>query len=645
MRSTLTRMCERLSHRGPDASGSWIDDRLGVALGHRRLSIIDLSHQGAQPMASPCGRYVIVFNGEIYNFQALRLTLEKEGGAPSWRGHSDTEVMLAAVSHWGIEKAVKALVGMFAFALWDIREQRLFLARDRIGEKPLYYGWTEKAFLFGSELKALMAHERWRGEIDRNALTLFLRYNYIPAPFSIFKRIFKVLPGTILSIKVGDTSPPVDYSKPLAPVTYWSLRDVAAQGSANPFKGDEQDAVSELDRLLREAVRRQMVADVPLGAFLSGGIDSSTIVALMQAQSSRPVRTFTIGFQESDYNEAEHARAVALHLGTQHTEMTATPEDALAVIPRLPALYDEPFADASQIPTFLVAEMTRQHVTVSLSGDAGDELFGGYNRYLLTENIWRKCGWMPSSLRTAIGGAVMSLPSSWLDRGFGWLAPQANRYGRKGQMHDKLHKFFSLWSADSPESLYLSLTSCWKEPASVVLNACEPGILMTNPEVWPALPTMFEKMMFLDQTGYLPEDILVKVDRAAMGVSLETRIPLLDHGIVEFAWRIPLSMKLRNGKGKWLLRQVLDSYVPREIMERPKRGFAIPVEAWLRGPLQDWAEVLLDENRLRREGFFRPEPVRKIWHEHLAGQHNWSYRLWGLLMFQAWLEHLPVQVI
>ncbi len=636
----VTRMGDHIAHRGPDDGGVWCDSNAGIALAHRRLSILDLSLAGHQPMVSACRRYVIVFNGEIYNHLDLRKVLDvrplspavthKTGGGVDWRGHSDTETLLAAIAAWGVEETLKQCVGMFAFALWDRQTRSLTLARDRLGEKPLYYGWQGECFLFGSELKSLRAHPAFRGEINRDALALFMRHNAVPAPYSIYQGIHKLPPGTLLFVKPGDHE--------AQPRAYWSAREAAETGQHSPFAGTETEARAALDTVLRQAVAGQMLADVPLGAFLSGGVDSSTVVALMQAQSARPVRTFTIGFHEAGYNEAEHAHAVAAHLGTEHTELYVTAEQAMAVIPRLPALYDEPFADSSQIPTFLVSELARRHVAVSLSGDGGDELFGGYNRYFWATSIWRRIGWAPLSMRAAMAGVLTTLPpSAWngVFKGLARFLPAGWRYANPG---DKLHKLAEILAVRSPEEIYLGLVSHWKRPADVVRGAREPATVLTDPAQWADVPDFESRMMYLDQMTYLPDDILTKVDRAAMGVSLETRVPLLDHRVVEFAWSLPLSMKIRHDQGKWLLRQVLYQYVPPALIERPKMGFGIPLDVWLRGPLRPWAEALLDENRLMREGYFNPTPIREKWADHLAGRRNWSYYLWDVLMFQAWLE-------
>jgi len=623
LQAIVSRMAETLGHRGPDDGGEWVDPREGIALGHRRLSILDLSTEGHQPMHSSCRRYVVIFNGEIYNHLEIRRVLDEELDH-AWRGRSDTEVLLEAICRWGVKEAVKRLNGMFAFALWDRKNRTLSLVRDRLGEKPLYYGWSRGEFLFGSELKALCAHPSFKREIDRDVLVLFLRFGYVPAPYSIYQGIRKLPPGTILTLRSEETNP-----RPL-PVSYWSARKVAEQGVAHPFTGSEDDAICQLETLLRDAVKLRMVADVPLGTFLSGGIDSSIVVALMQTQSDQPVKTFTIGSCTDDYNEAEHAKRVAKHLGTEHTELYVSPEDVIRVIPRLPTLYDEPFSDSSQIPTHLVSELARRHVTVSLSGDGGDELFGGYIRYLFGSSIWAKFGWVPQGLREMMaGGLAMISPQRW-DQVFntvGLILPSKLRQRMPGV---KLHKLAEVINAESPDEMYYGLVSHWKHPASFVLGASEPKTVLSDRKQWPDLADFTQRMMFLDTVTYLPDDILVKLDRASMGVSLEARVPLLDHRVVEFSWRMPLSMKIRDGQGKWLLRQVLYKYVPKKLIDRPKTGFAIPIDDWLRGPLREWAESLLDEGRLRREGFFNPEPIRTKWAEHLSGKYN--------LMFQAWNE-------
>lgn len=630
LQATVLRMVNTLCHRGPDDGGAWVDEKAGIALGHRRLSIVDLSPEGHQPMHSEYGRYVVVFNGEIYNFLELRRELECLGH--SFLGHSDTEVLLASVKQWGLWQAVERFVGMFAFALWDRREYVLYLVRDRLGIKPLYYGWMGKTFLFGSELKALRFHPDFNGKINRNALALYLRFCYIPAPYSIYEGIYKLPPGTILTLHCADTG-----SDP-TPIPYWSAREVAERGIAVPFTGSVDEAIEHLDSLLRNAIKLRMIADVPLGAFLSGGVDSSTVVALMQAQCSRPVKTFSIGFYEQGYNEANQAKAVAAHLGSDHTELYVTPEQAMAVIPKLPTLYDEPFSDSSQIPTFLVSEFARRKVTVSLSGDGGDEIFAGYNRYFWGRSIWHKIGWMPQNLRGIAAKALTILsPQAW-EAVFSKLDPFLPEKIKQRTPGDKLHKLAEILAVENPDEMYRGLVSTWKEPADVVIDASELPAKLTERDHLAYLPDFTQRMIYLDTVTYLPDDILTKVDRASMGVSLEARVPLLDHRVVEFAWRVPLSMKIRDGQGKWLLRQVLYRYVPRELIERPKTGFGVPIDRWLREPLRDWADDLLNSEGLKREGFFRPEPILKLWQEHLRGERNWQYCLWNVLMFQAWLE-------
>lgn len=625
---TLIAMGRAISHRGPDDSGQWWDTDAGIGLSHRRLSIIDLSPAGHQPMLSGDGRFVIAFNGEIYNHLELRSELEKVAGN-EWRGHSDTETLLSAIVAWGVDAALKKSVGMFAFALWDRAERTLTLARDRLGEKPLYYGLHNDVFMFGSELKALKAHPAFLGEIDRDVLTLYLRHNYIPSPYSIYKGIQKLLPGSYLQINAA-FDPEIK--------AYWSVSEVAEFGQKNLFTGSEAEAREELEQLLAQSISGQMMADVPLGAFLSGGVDSSTIVALMQTLSNKPVKTFTIGFREEDYNEAEYAHAVAKHLGSEHTEFYVSPEQAMAVIPELPHIYDEPFADSSQIPTWLVSKLAREQVTVSLSGDGGDELFGGYNRYFIGQALWNKLDMLPLPLRATIARTMTQITPEHWNVGVTKIQPFLPAKLRFANPGDKLHKLAGVLRSESPESLYLGLVSLWEEPTNVVHASREPLTVITDKTQWPELSGFVHRMMALDTLTYMPDDILTKVDRAAMSLSLETRVPFLDHRLIEFAWRLPLSMKIKNGQGKHVLRQVLYKHVPKSLIERPKMGFGIPLDSWLRGSLREWAESLLDENRLNQEGFFNAAPIRKKWQEHLSGQRNWQYHLWGVLMFQAWLE-------
>ena len=618
------RMARRIQSRGPDDAGAWTDEGAGLALAHRRLSILDLSPAGHQPMLSPCSRYALVFNGEIYNHMDLRNDLKH--GAYDWRGHSDTETLLAALRHWGVQETLRRLNGMFAFAWWDRQAQTLTLARDRIGEKPLYYGRNGGAFLFGSELKALAAHPDWRGEIDRDALTLYMRHNYVPAPWSIYQGVSKLPPAHFVVVsdrgwKVSD------------PECYWDLTSISEQG-AQSAHSDPAALINELDALLRDAVKRRMVSDVPLGAFLSGGYDSTTVAALMQSQSDRPVKTFSIGFSEAGFNEAEYAKAVAKHLGTDHTELYVSPEEAMAVIPKLPEIYDEPFSDSSQIPTYLISKLAREHVTVSLSGDGGDELFCGYNRYVLGYQVWQKLRMFPPGMRKMLSWSCAHAPGRQLD-GLQRMLPER---WRVPNLADRLPKLAAVLRHRGGEAFYRDLVSHWKAPADLILGGSEPETLLSDTSRWPRLPDLRERMMCMDMMTYLPDDILTKVDRASMAVSLEARVPLLDHRLIEFAWRVPMEYKYREGQGKWLLRQVLYRYVPRRLMERPKMGFGVPIEHWLRGPLRDWAETLLDENRLREEGFFDPDPIRKMWDEHTSGKRCWHYYLWDVLMFQAWME-------
>jgi asparagine synthase (glutamine-hydrolysing) len=628
------RMADRIRHRGPDGSDVWADPHWRIALGHRRLAILDLSPAGAQPMHSASRRYVIAFNGEIYNHLEIREDIAAAGTTVAWRGHSDTETLLAAIELWGLEEALVRSVGMFALALYDRRDNVLMLARDRVGEKPLYYGWQgqgrDAAFLFGSELKALSLHPSFRGEISRQALSLYMRHGYVPAPHTIYNGMHKLMPGSILTLAHDTVDPQVK--------AYWSARVVAEEGVAQPFDLGPEEAVSELEKHLTRAVGQQMIADVPLGAFLSGGVDSSTVVALMQAQSSLPVKTFSIGFHEEEYNEAKHAKAVAKHLGTDHTELYVAPEQAQAIIPALPTMYDEPFADSSQIPTFLVSQLARRHVAVSLSGDGGDELFAGYERYRVTSRFWNRLSKVPRPLRAAAARGLTSIsPRSWnkVAAAVEPVLPDALRMTLPG---DKIHKGAGVLASDSVAELYHGLASSWRNPAALVLGGDEPPTVLTRDMPQMTKLSDIEKMMAVDLLTYLPDDILVKVDRAAMSVSLETRVPLLDHRVIEFAWRLPMVYKLREGETKWALRQLLYRHVPRALIDRPKMGFGIPLGEWLRGPLRSWAEALLDESRLEREGFFRPAQIRDMWAAHLQGDVNEQYRLWIVLMFQAWLE-------
>lgn len=613
-------MDNSLKHRGPDDRGVWTDIDAGIALIHRRLSIIDLSAAGHQPMVSANGRYIIIYNGEVYNFQPIRAELEKKGH--TFRGHSDTEVILESFSEFGIEPTIKRLIGMFAIAVWDRKDRALTLIRDRLGIKPLYWAKVGKLFLFGSELKALHAHPRFKPKIDSSAIAAYLRHNYIPAPRTVYEGVSKLEPGTILTLS-EDGATTVS--------RYWDARAVARAGIANPVAGTDSEATDELEAILQDAVRRRMIADVPLGAFLSGGVDSSAVVALMQSANMGKVRTFTIGFSEAGYGEGPHAAAVARHLGTEHSELTVTAQQALDVIPQLPEWFDEPFADSSQIPTYLVSAMTRRHVTVALSGDGGDELFAGYDRYQLTTRFWHKLRLLPYPLRRTLACGLQAIsPAQWTKL----LAIVPDRI-RPNHIGDKIHKLASILNLNDPGELYRRLVTHW-EPAAVAPGTNEAKGVLWDTGVATDFPDILSRMQFLDLVTYLPDDILTKVDRASMAVALEARVPLIDHRVVEYSWRLPRAMKIRNGTSKWLLRQVLYRHVPPSIMERPKMGFGIPLGEWLRGPLRDWAEDLLSEHRLNEGGLVDPNVVRGYWHEHLSGHRNWQYLIWDVLMLEAW---------
>lgn len=634
LETMVAKMTRTLEHRGPDSSGLWVDADASIGLGHRRLSIIDLSPAGHQPMHSACGRYVITYNGEIYNYQDIKGDLLAQNDqSRQFRGHSDTEVLLAAISSWGLEQTLPKINGMFAFALWDREFRTLSLVRDRLGKKPLYFGWIDGAFVFGSELKALKACPGFSNEIDRQAITLLLRHNCIPGPYSIYRNIYKLPPATCLTLpmdKVHNSSCYEDVASWIKP--FWSASQVFATGRANRFTAAPEEVEANLEQLLRDAVASRMVADVPLGAFLSGGIDSSLLVALMQAQSDRPVKTFTIGFAEAAHNEAEDARRVADHLGTEHHELYLSPQDVLDVVPKLPVLYDEPFADSSQIPTYLVSRFAREHVTVALSGDGGDELFGGYNRYVWAPRIWSKMKPWPPIARRALAVLFEGVPPQ------AWPKLMALFKLDHRTPADKIQKLATALRASGPAALYKSLVSHWNHPDEVVIDGREPETLLRDADRAIEQFGFAEGMMLLDQRTYLPDDILVKVDRAGMGVSLEARAPLLDYRLAEFAARMPLDLKIRERQGKYLLRRILYRYVPRELIERPKMGFEIPIADWLRGPLREWSENLLSETRLRNDGYFQPGPIREKWQQHLAGKRNWQFQLWDILMFQAWLD-------
>ncbi len=613
-------MQQSLRHRGPDDEGIWLDPELPVALAHRRLSIIDLSPAGHQPMVSSDQRFVITYNGEVFNHEDIRPDLMAHG--IRFRGHSDTEVMLEAFSVYGIEATIKRLIGMFAIGVWDRRERVLTLVRDRLGIKPLYWAKFGNLFAFGSELKALRACPGWIPRINRDAVASFMRFNYVPAPHTIYQGVYKLEPGAILTLPWGG-EPRIE--------RFWDARAIARDGLANPLRADERELIDQLETLLCDAVRRRMIADVPLGAFLSGGIDSSIVVALMQATNSGTVRTYTVGFDVGGFDEARHAAAVARHLGTEHTEMTVTAREALEVIPRLPDMYDEPFADSSQIPTHLVSAMTRRHVTVALSGDGGDEVFAGYNRYRLASRSWQAMNLLPRPLRRTLAASITAVaPERW-SRLLSFLPEKLH----PRQIGDKLHKLAAVLDAPDGSVAYRRLVSHW-EPDAVIAGGEEPRGIVWDASITEEFPDPLRQMQFLDLVTYLPDDILTKVDRASMAVALEVRVPLLDHRVVEASWRLPREMLMRNGSLKWILRQTLYRYVPQALIERPKSGFAIPLGEWLRGPLRDWAEMLLSESQLSESGLLEPSVVRRHWQEHVAGQHNWQYLLWNVLMFEAW---------
>lgn len=622
-------MGRAVAHRGPDGAGTWVDAEQGLAFAHRRLAIIDLRRTGDQPMISASGRYVLSYNGEIYNFRELSVDLEAHGTV--FRGTSDTEVLLALIEQFGLEEALLHTNGMFAFALWDRRENQLFLARDRYGQKPLYYATVPGGVLFGSELSALCAHPEFNPTVSRDALAMFFRFGNVPAPVAIFENTHKLLPGTILTLNGRD----VAATGLPAPQHYWSAEQIARDGLNQPFEGEPEDAVAELERRLEVAVERCMVSDVPLGAFLSGGLDSSTVVAMMQARSTSPVRTFSIGFYETQYNEANYAAAVAQHLGTDHTELYLTAADAQDIIPQLPLLYDEPFSDSSQIPTFLVSRLARESVTVSLSGDGGDEQFVGYNRYAWGDRIGRIVEALPGTARQ-LAAVALRAPSPQLWDSLYRSCTVWNRGNGQVQVGHKVHKLAELLRAADRPALYLELLSQWNDPLSAVPGATETLSYGGAPTAWPQLGSFTLEMLLLDTTGYLPNDILVKLDRATMAVGLEGRVPFLDHEVGAFAWQLPLEMKLRNGDTKWLIRRVLERYVPRSLIERPKMGFGVPIGQWLRTDLRDWAEDLLSPGSLQSHGLLNPAVIRKTWEDHLSGKRNWEHRLWAVLMFQSW---------
>lgn len=627
-KNRLLRMSRSLLHRGPDSHNIWIDEHDSIALAHQRLSIVDLSPSGAQPMRSPCSRYVISFNGEIYNWHEIRSQLRRSGYSLPWQSNSDTEALLSAISHWGLIDSLNRIRGMFAFALWDSYTKNLTLVRDRIGEKPLYYGQLGDCFVFASELKSIQAFSANSLHLNSSAISSLLRFGYIGSPHSIYNEIFKLPPGSLVTInKSGISSPPS---------TWWSYAERLEHASHNQLSLTDREAISHLDKVLSSAVSEQMLADVPIGAFLSGGIDSSTIVSLMQQQSNKKIKTFTIGFSESEYDEAHFAKDVAHHLNTDHTELIVTPQDALDLIPSLPHIYDEPFADSSQLPTALISSLTSQHVKVSLSGDAGDELFGGYNRYFLTSSLWSFLSRLPTSLRKLLSRSISSAPSSYINKVLSLLYPLLPPAFQSSNPLAKLQKVAEVMHANSQQELYYLLVSQWKGKlplySSLIPNSSS---LIQDPASWPTSLRFEQQMMAVDTLTYLPDDILVKVDRAAMFYSLETRVPFLDSRVIDFSSRLPFTQKVRHSQGKWILRQLLYKYIPEHLVNRPKQGFAVPIDHWLRGPLREWAEHLLSVPSLTSDNIFDPVPIRKAWQLHISG-HNTHYSLWPILMYQAW---------
>jgi asparagine synthase (glutamine-hydrolysing) len=626
--STLLKMTSTLTHRGPDESNIWQDHVSGISFGHQRLSILELSSAGSQPMFSANGRFALVYNGEIYNHLACRKVLAESGFAVSWRGSSDTETLVEMISALGLEKTLKLTTGMFSLALWDKVQKKLFLARDRFGEKPLYYGWQGGSFLFGSEIKALKIHPHFLNEIDSNALGLFLQYNYVPTPLSIYRGISKLTPGSILSVSLDHTTVCIS--------TYWSAIDTMLIGKKNPFRGTVTEAIDETENILKRAVQSQLLADVPLGAFLSGGIDSSLIVSLMSAVSNTPVNTFTIGFDENGFNEAEYAKKIASHLGTNHTELYINPKDCFDVIPLLGSMYDEPFADSSQIPTYLVSKLAAGSVKVALSGDGGDELFWGYNRYFFAEKLWNSLRFIPKPFRSGLYSSTNKLNTQqWdvLSSTLHYVLPKKYHFSN---LTDKLKKASSLLAVESFDDVYFRLVKQWENPGEILnfdFNPQNNKLIGSN-----LFQDNMDKMMLNDLLTYLPDDILCKVDRAGMAVSLESRIPFLDHNVFEFSSSLPLPFKINKGTSKWILREILKKYIPENLINRPKMGFGIPLEAWLRGPLKEWADDLLNEKAIKESGILTPKVVSQKWEEHISGKRNWHYQLWAILMFQAWYK-------
>ena len=621
MLSCVTTMTDRLVTRGPDHHAVWQDPEHPVVLGHRRLSILDLSEHGVQPMHSASGRYVLTYNGEIYNFKVLKTEIANRY---AFKGNSDSEVLLACIEIWGVHKTLDKIKGMFAFAVWDRKAQALFLARDHLGKKPLYVGWAGSELIFASELKALCAHSEFNRDIDRAALTSYMRFSHVPAPLCIYKNVCQLLPGSFIALDMRM----LKSGQELSPLIerFWNPKDVLKTARAD-LRGCDEQLIGDFDALLCECVADRMVSDVPLGAFLSGGIDSSTIVAIMQKQSAKKVKTYTIGFDEQEFNEAEHAKTIADHLGTEHHEMIFSAKDALDLVAKLPEIYDEPFADASALPTFLISQFAREHVTVALSGDGGDEMLGGYTRHITGPKAWHLINnHVPANLRKPFSQMIEAVPQRWWSA----LRPGKPHFG----LH--MHKFAPLLNKETPSDVYLSLVSAWSRPKYLVHGGREETLPLVDPQMQLQDMTFEETMMYWDVIGYLNGDILTKVDRASMAVSLEVRAPLLDQRIYDFVWRLPLEAKIRDGHGKWLLRQLLAQYVPEDLFNRPKQGFSVPIAQWLRTDLKDWAEDLLDPYEIKAQGLLDYQQLETMWRRHQKGKGNHAQALWTVLMFQAW---------
>ena len=626
----INSMLSKIHHRGPDDHGTWSDSNNRVILGHKRLSIIDTSIAGHQPMHSHSKRYVIIFNGEIYNQAELKTKLNNDNKAPNWSGTSDTEILLACFDVWGVKKTISNCVGMFSIALWDREYKKLNLIVDRVGEKPLYYGWQgsgkSRTFLFGSELKALKEHPAFEKDINRDSISLLMRHSYIPQPNSIWKGIHKLEPGNILTISLNNTEPKL--------LKYWSANEAIKTSKLNKKHISKEEAVSQFDILLKNIISKQMLADVPVGAFLSGGVDSSTIAAHMQAQSTSKIKTFTIGFNEDKQNEAEYARKIANYLGTDHTELILSATDAKNIIPMIPTIYDEPFADSSQIPTYLVSKLARDDVKVALTGDGADEILCGYNRYQVSKKLWGKFNEIPYSLRKIGGQVIQNIPSSILNS-IHKFYPGGNK---SNNFSDRVYKGARLLKAKNIDQFYRDFISYWDDPESLIIKSKEPTTILNGNLENIENMTDIERMMYLDLLSYLPGDILTKVDRASMANSLETRLPFLDHRLIEFAWSLPNEYKYDKGQTKLILKEVLNKYVPKKLYDRPKQGFGIPINEWLRGSLRDWGEDLLSEQKLENQGFFDAKKIRKKWLEHQSGKSNWQHQIWNVLMFQSWLQ-------